>query len=499
VREADQALSDQGLELRLESPLPPSLPVGRATAVFCSGICWHRSDRVVDLRIVVDGVRHRPAAFAMPRPDTAASGEPLSGFWGTVPIPAHPRPGAVRLDAAVRLATGAERTARLGEIAVVDAQQLADAGARPDRDGPGLIAICMGTYDPDPELFQRQIESLRSQSDRRWICLISDDCSTPERFEHIERTIAGDRRFAISRSERRLGFYRNFERALAMLPAAAEMVALCDQDDRWYPEKLELLRAALGGAEMVYSDQRLVDGEGRVLRETLWTGRRNNHTNLASLLVANTITGAATLFRREVAECAMPFPDTPGLQFHDHWLGLVALATGDIAYLERPLYDYVQHAGAVFAEVREDNPGTARRSGRLREVLQRWRVAYFYGYLGRDMQAQVLLARCWEQLGTRKRRALRLFVASDRSLLALGWLCARPLRALVRLNETLGSEAELAQGLLWRRLVALRSRLPRWTGIAPTDARFPRVGPESFEQRRLRAWRSRLIRSCDGR
>ena len=114
-----------------------------------------------------------------------------------------------------------------------------------------------------------------------------------------------------------------------MAPAEAELLALCDQDDRWYPEKLATLRARLGDAQLVYSDQRLVDARGQVLRDTLWRGRRNNHTDLASLLIANTITGAATLFRREVADLALPFPDTPGLQFHDHWLALVALAPGE--------------------------------------------------------------------------------------------------------------------------------------------------------------------------
>ena len=205
----------------------------------------------------------------------------------------------------------------------------------------------MATYDPDPALFRAQVESLRAQTDRRWVCVISDDDSSPARFEQLRAVVAGDERFVVERSERRLGFYRNFERALRMAPREAGLLALCDQDDRWHPDKLEVLRGALGDAQLVYSDQRLVDAEGRVLRETLWQGRRNNHTNLASLLVANTITGAATLFRREVAELALPFPDTPGLQFHDHWLGLVALAAGDIAYVDRPLYDYVQHGAGL--------------------------------------------------------------------------------------------------------------------------------------------------------
>ena len=60
-----------------------------------------------------------------------------------------------------------------------------------------------------------------------------------------------------------MGFYRNFERALGMVPAEAELIALSDQDDRWYPDKLSSLRAALGGSRLAYSDARLVDREGR--------------------------------------------------------------------------------------------------------------------------------------------------------------------------------------------------------------------------------------------
>ena len=42
----------------------------------------------------------------------------------------------------------------------------------------------------------------------------------------------------------------------------------------------------------------------------------------------NTVTGAASLFRRELLDVALPFPDVPGKPFHDHWLACVALAIG---------------------------------------------------------------------------------------------------------------------------------------------------------------------------
>jgi glycosyltransferase involved in cell wall biosynthesis len=327
--------------------------------------------------------------------------------------------------------------------------------------GPGLIAVCMATYEPDPELLRAQLDSLRAQTDTNWVCVISDDASS------APIDVGGDDRFVVSRSDRRRGFYGNFERALQLAPAEAGLVALCDQDDRWHPDKLATLRAALGGAAMAYSDQRLVDARGRVLRETMWEGRRNNHTDITSLLVANSITGAATLFRRDVADLALPFPASPGLQFHDHWLGLVALAAGDIAYVDRPLYDYVQHEKAVFGDVTQTRPRPRRR-----RFLRGGRGAYFLGYAGRAVQARALLART--DPAPDKRRALERYLAAERSAAAFAWLA---LHGAGHRRETLGSELELLRGIAWRH-------------ARPPDVTIP--DPLAFEQRRLRRWRARI-------
>jgi glycosyltransferase involved in cell wall biosynthesis len=335
----------------------------------------------------------------------------------------------------------------------------------------GLIAICMATFEPDPALFRAQVESLRAQTDERWVCVVSDDASGPEHVERIRAVLGDDPRFVLSRSDERLGFYRNFERALRLAPAEAGLLALCDQDDRWRPEKLAVLRDALGGAGLVYSDLRLVDADGRVLRDTLWRGRRNDHRDLTSMLVANTITGAAVLMRREIAELALPFPDTPGMPFHDAWLAVVALAAGDVAYVDRPLYDYVQHRGAVFGSVTHGERPRRRFSPR---------GSYFRGYLPRAVLAAVLLVRCAGRLAPAKRRALERFVAAERSPAAFLWLAARPLRVLAGRTETLGSESELVPGLLWRRLA----------GPLRLDASLPEL--LSFEQKRLRRWRARV-------
>ena len=106
-------------------------------------------------------------------------------------------------------------------------------------------------------------------------------------------------------------------------------MALCDQDDRWHHDKLEALREAAGPeVTLAYSDMNLVDEDGKLLSPTYWTERRTNHTNMTSLMVANTITAAASLFPRRLLDYALPFPAPLGHAFHDHWLALVALAEG---------------------------------------------------------------------------------------------------------------------------------------------------------------------------
>jgi glycosyltransferase involved in cell wall biosynthesis len=484
----DQSRSDPDLEVALESHLPESLPVGSAAAIFLYGHCFHRRMPIAGLTLVTDGVRHSPVAVRMPRRDLfewlARTGEDpegrsyRSGFWATLPVPANAHPRTIDLVAEVALEGGERLRRSLGSVPVVDREP-------PESPVPplptGTVAVCMATFDPDPELLRAQLDSLRAQTDERWVCMISDGGSRRDRFERLLELTGRDSRFRVSRSEQRLGPTQNFERALRMVPAEAELVALCDQDDRWYADKLASLRAALGSANLVYSDQRLVTIDGRVLLGSLWESRRNEFRNLASLLVANTVPGASMLFRRDLLDVALPFPDAPGVPYHDHWLALVALSMGEIAYLDRPLFDWVQHAAAASLGATENATGSGSRG---------WRAAYFGGYVMREVQARTLLLRCKRQLSARKRRALVWFVESATSPVAFAWLALRPLRRLIGRDETLGGELALVRGILWRWLIALAVGRATQPGRRAYDASFP--DPPRFEQRRLRRWRAGL-------
>jgi glycosyltransferase involved in cell wall biosynthesis len=466
--------------VNLESPLPASLPAGSATAIFLYGTASAAGRPVRSMEVLVDGRAHTVGACAMPRFDTQPR---RAGFWAVVAVRAVR--DQVTLGVRVHDADGSVTDRELRRIEVIPAASV--PGAPPSDRSEGTIAILMATCNPPPRLLRAQLDSLRAQRDRRWVCIVCDDASSEPAYAELLEQVAGDPRFHVSRSPTPLGFYRNFERALTQIPPDCALVALCDQDDEWHPDKLARLRAGIGLAGLAYCDMRLVDERGEVLRATLWRDRSNNHTNLASMLLANTVTGAATLFTRDVARRTLPFPDAPGVEFHDHWLALVALAAGDLAYVDAPLYDYVQHPGAIVGRHTGSSPARDWRDAlRIRE----WRAAYFLGYVPGQVRAVTLLLRCEDRLTPAKRRALQRYLACETSVAAALWLALRPARQLAGHTETLGSEWGMLRGILWRRGSAAVAALAWWPQRLLLDCRFP--DPPIWRQKRLQRWRSRI-------
>lgn len=423
------------------------------------------------MRIRLGAIEREVDAFGMPEPRSYGPG---SRWWVVLPVPASAKLGPTPL---ALIATGPDGEVEipLGELTLVRSlEEPGPAGiGLPESDQP-LIAICMATYEPPAEWLSRQLDSIRAQGWSRWVCLISDDCSSPDAFAGLEREVGGDPRFVLSRSPERLGFYRNFERALRMVPAEAELVGFADQDDRWDPDKLEAMAATLTShprALLAYSDMRIVAEDGKILAETFWYLHQNGYDDIASLAVNNTVTGAASLFRRELLEIGLPFPPAHSDQhYHDHWLALCALAIGEIAYLDRPTYDYTRHVDSVTIQAAFEWYAPARGvRGRIHQRWRRmtrrlrmgtarpgWRAIYFDRYLLFRQLFAILELRAGDRIEPSKRRSLQLLIEAESSPRAAAWLLARTLRPLIGRRETQGRERVLLGGLLWRRVVGRR-------------------------------------------
>jgi len=330
------------------------------------------------------------------------------------------------------------------------------------------LAICLAAYEPKAALWRRQLTSLRAQTHQDWVCLIQDDASSPAAYARLRAGVRGDRRFVLRRNSRRLGFYRNFETALGRVPSGVRYVALCDQDDRWHPGKLansmDLLQSS--GAHLVHANMRLVDAQGRVLAPGNWIAGANARVDLESLCLANIVTGAGAVFRAELLEQALPFPAGPGPLYHDHWLALVALSLGDLAYLDTPQWDYVQHGTNTLGHGLPREVMSLRL--RLHHFWQRWGAPHHRPSLLKDarhrhamlLQGSAYAGELRRRLGARLKagaaRELALVQAAEHSLPALAWLWAHGAR---RGRDLYRIEHQLLEDGIRLRLEAFREAL----------------------------------------
>jgi glycosyltransferase involved in cell wall biosynthesis len=483
----------------LKFPLPESVAVGRGQALWLMGWCYHPAGPVASVRLLRDGVPVDEPVRLIGRsnhqthdhPPEPRAGQLDCAFLALLELPADLAPGTVRLTVEATLRDGSTHARDIGTIRLVPASAEAPIRAAAD---PPLIAVCMATYDPPPELFAKQVESIRRQTYPHWVCLINDDGTPPERLERLRAIVGPDPRFRFEQNPRRLGFYRNFERCLGRVPPEADFVALSDHDDQWHADKLATLLAACGpGVSLAYADMRIVTPDGRVLADSFWTERPNQWTDLEALLLANTVTGAASLFPRSLLGTILPFPPDVGTMFHDHWIAAVALARGEVRFIDRPLHDYVQHGANVIGHAGCLAPPRPSVLQRVREALRNLRPAvlkhtflhnmahhkavYYFNVLRLRLMAKVLLLRCGDGLTPAKRLGAERVAGMGgtyRGLLGLAW---RGRRRGGRRGVTIGAEAVLVKALLWGRWVPAASRAAerlRWA-LKPSACAAPRA------------------------
>lgn len=416
--------------------------------------------------------------------DATAPGERHGGGWWTAlcTLASQPAPDELPIKLALTDVAGSSASLSLGTLRVSPGPAIAQTGGRGAEND--LVAICLAAHEPPPDLFRRQIESIRSQSHEQWLCLISDDGSSPRRRRELLEIVGDDERFVVSEPQPRVGFYRNFERALRMAPPEAALIALADQDDEWHPDKLATLIAGLrDGDRLIHSDARVVDRGGELISPTLWPRGRPSESGLGDALFANPVTGASSLFRRGLLEFVLPFPALPGRAFHDRWIALVAFALGGVRRVDRPLYDYLQHDqallghGALAGAVGDNRLAAARRRiGRIAtgRVRPKWRAAHDEVLLRTVAEATVLRIRLGEALD-----------ASDSAqLAAIESLPDSPVRQLALLVRNArrslpgapGIEPALVRGVAWRRLAGVRQGLePARDGLNSGLARISRA------------------------
>jgi glycosyltransferase involved in cell wall biosynthesis len=237
-----------------------------------------------------------------------------------------------------------------------------------------------------------QLLSLQKQTLAPAELVICDDLSTDD-TARVVAAFAHDAPFPVSFNinPQRLGVTANFQHAFAL--CRYPLIAPCDQDDLWQPDKLARLVACFEedpACLAAFCDASIITPEGRPTGQTQWgllgfgpaqVQAFNQHDAFARLLRYNVVTGMAMMFRASLLKIALPLPHE---FIHDEWLALVAAAVGRIVAVPEPLVKYRRHpaqkigaAGANplaqwrYARKNMDNNYLANQLIRTRTLLTR--------------------------------------------------------------------------------------------------------------------------------
>ena len=262
------------------------------------------------------------------------------------------------------------------------------------------------------------------------------------------------------------GYYRNFERCLELVPPGVRLVALSDQDDVWHADKLETLARAFRSerVQLAYADMRIVTADGEAVAPSYWTDRANNHTDLPSLLLIDTVTGAASALpavSSSTSPCrfpmyrARPFTTTGSPASHSRSATsrsstarsttMSSMATTSSVATSRSRASCEAVSSTLFA----DSPATRVR---LRNTIQWARRDYEDEVAVREAFARALRERLNGRIDPKAASAIDKVADLSSSTRSLLWLLGRSARDVRGDSPTLGIENQLIKGILWHRL-----------------------------------------------
>ena len=214
---------------------------------------------------------------------------------------------------------------------------------------PGLsIAMCTCNGEAHVE---EQLNSIAAQKHLPDELIVCDDVSTDGTLRVLD-AFARNSPFPvrIHSNAANVGSNKNFEKAILL--CKGDIIALADQDDFWFPEKLSRIVDAFSGnpsAGLVFSDALLVDRHLKPLGITLWdrvefTQKRRRQFDSGNawrvLLEKNMVTGTTMAFKKGYADLIVPFPSS---WIHDAWTAFIISLYANMVYIDEPLILYRQH------------------------------------------------------------------------------------------------------------------------------------------------------------
>ena len=212
-----------------------------------------------------------------------------------------------------------------------------------------MISIAMATYNGE-KFIREQLDSILAQTITDWELIVCDDVSTDSTIAILEEYAKKDGRIQIHKNKVNLGFKRNFEKAISL--CSGDYIALCDQDDIWYSNHLEVLYNQIGNHSLSIGNSDIVNVNNQYLNKRMsdtdgihFIPEDTKLLLYREFFYANPFQGASMLLKKDFALSCIPIPNE--VHYHDTWISICACFADGLIYTYTPITRYRQHGKNV--------------------------------------------------------------------------------------------------------------------------------------------------------
>lgn len=208
-----------------------------------------------------------------------------------------------------------------------------------------MISVCLTTYNGE-KYISEQILSILNQLSEEDEIVVSDDGSVDATLSIINQI--NDSRIKIIRHQTynkksKFSFdriTRNFENALNN--AKGDLIFLSDQDDIWLSNKVDIIKNIFNKNDcwLILHDCIIVDKNKVPIVNSYFKLNKSKPGCIYNLFNCSYL-GSCMVFKRELLNKALPFPEKPVP--HDLWLGLIAEKNKKVFFLNEKLMLYRRH------------------------------------------------------------------------------------------------------------------------------------------------------------
>lgn len=203
------------------------------------------------------------------------------------------------------------------------------------------VSVVMCTFN-GRRFLREQMESILAQDYPLHEIIVQDDGSTDDTWDLLEAYQRDHPHLIkIHRNMERLGFNRNFHSV--MLRATGDFIAISDQDDIWFPQKIRRQVESIGQADLCFSEYYTDDHFIQPLKKLV-----SPRTEFEHLLFLASTPGHTMLLRRDFLHNVKVWDYDI---YYDWWLIIHAHLGHGVAKVNEPLNWHRHYAGSVTTRV----------------------------------------------------------------------------------------------------------------------------------------------------